>query len=141
MADTVFDDYLRRTRPNWYRLKRRILYLLDAADPRNPFARWKLRLDWLAGFARWRGTPFRHTARYHQLLSAGMQCPWLLSALADRSAAQVPLPEMLALLFRLIETPLEVSALTTLLASLQEISEPSLLATARSQQEASPGEL
>jgi DNA-directed RNA polymerase specialized sigma24 family protein len=123
VADTVFDDHLRRTHPNWYRLKRRILYLLDAAHPRNPFARWRLRLDWLAGFARWSGMPFRRTSRYRHLAHAGAQCPWLLAALDNRSPEQVPLPELLALLFRLIETPLELSELTTLLADLQQIRE------------------
>jgi DNA-directed RNA polymerase specialized sigma24 family protein len=128
VADTVFDDHLRRTRPNWYRLKRRLLYLLDTAAPRNPFARWRLRQDWLAGFARWRGQAFRHTARYRQLTLAGAQCPWLQTALDNRPPEQVPLPELLAVLFRQVETPLEVSELTTLLANLQQLREMTSLA-------------
>src|SRR5262249_32145071 len=56
-ADSVFDEYLRRVRPAWYSLNRRLLYLLDEKRSRGLFARWRdglrERADWLGGFARW----------------------------------------------------------------------------------------
>src|SRR5438552_1580476 len=69
VADSVFADHLRRTRPNWYRLKRRVLYLLDGKAGGDLFARWRCRPrpEWLGGFLAWRGRPFRPTARHREL--------------------------------------------------------------------------
>lgn len=142
-ADHVFADYLRRLRPNWYRLRRRILYLLDvrgskdsevpsAAHPEgtettkgSPFARWYLRYDCFGGFARWHGQSFQQTNTYRAFCANRN----LLSSqrLQHRDPAHLPLPELLAHLFQWLGTPLEVDELTTHVAALQQVSDaPSL---------------
>ena len=119
VADTVFDDYLRRTRPNWCRLKRRVLYLLDNTKAKGLFSRWKSRVVWIGGFARWSEHPFRPSARYHAFCSR----PHLFcqQELPDLNPVQMPLPALMAHLFRWLGTPLEVDELTTHLACLQNV--------------------
>ena len=119
VADTVFDDHLRRIRPQWCRLKRRVLYLLDDTRTRGVFRRWKDRAHWIGGFARWADHPFRPNARYHALCSRPAQ--FCKQELRDEEPAEVPLPTLMAHLFRWIGTPLEVDELTNRLASLQNI--------------------
>lgn len=125
VADSVFEDYLRRTRPNWHRLKRRLVYLLDGKAGGTLFARWKLTADWLGGFARWRGLPFLLSPRYLTLLEN--RDAFCQQAFADRAPEQTPLPELLASLCRWLGTPLEINDLTTRIAALQNLSEPTLL--------------
>jgi RNA polymerase sigma factor (sigma-70 family) len=119
VTDTVFDDHLRRIRPHWCRLKRRVLYLLDDTHARGVFRRWKSRANWIGGFARWTDHPFRPNARYHALCSR----PTLFcrQELGEEEPAQVPLPSLMAHLFRWLGTPLEVDELTNHLAALQNI--------------------
>lgn len=126
VADSVFEDYLRRTRPNWSRLKRRLVYLLDGKAGGTLFARWKLTADWLGGFARWRGLPFLPTSRYHTLQENRQA--FCQQALADHAPDQTPLPELLASLCRWLGTPLEINDLTTRIAALQNLGEPAVLA-------------
>ncbi len=119
VVESVFADHLRRTRPNWCGLKRRLLYLLDDHEGAGLFARWKHRLSWLGGFARWRGQPFRACARYSAFCDDDAE--FRHGALADRTAAEVELPELLAHLFAWLGTPLEVDELTTHVARLREV--------------------
>ena len=136
-ADRVFHDYMRLKRPNWRRLKRQILYLLDgkagdksAAKPAVKangllFTRWSQRSDWLAGFLRWRGRPFASTPRYQAFQEN--QDAFCRQALANREPERVPLPELLALLFRYLETPMEIDELTGHVAALRRLREPETL--------------
>ena len=119
VAESAFDDHLRRSRPNWCRLKRRILYLLDGPNGAVLFARWRWEQEWLGGFARWRGQGVRSTARYRDFCARSER--FCCEALADRSAEQVPLPELLARLFHWLATPLELDELTGHVASLQQV--------------------
>lgn len=123
VADTVFEDHIRRTKPNWCRLKRRILYLLDNKTGNKVFARWKLSLRWLGGLFTWQGRNFQPTPAYSVLCSS----PESLCSLifAHRSPEHVPLPELLARLFRWLETPLELDELTNHVAHLQGITDQS----------------
>lgn len=119
VADTVFDDYLRRARPNWCRLKRRVLYLLDSTRAEGLFARWKSRVVWIGGFARWVEHPFRPSARYHAFITRpNVFCQ---QELPDQNPAELPLPTLMAHLFRWLGTPVEVDELTTHLARLQNV--------------------
>ncbi len=121
VADTVFEDYIRRTKPNWCRLKRRILYLLDNKTGQKVFARWKLNLRWLGGLFTWQGQAFQPNTNYHLLCSSpDSLCSLIFSY---RSPEQVPLPELLARLFRWLDTPLEVDELTNHVAGLQGIAD------------------
>ena len=125
IADRVFHDYMRARRPNWRRLKRQILYLLKGKSGSPLFQLWQQRLDWLGGFARWRGRPFQPTPRYHALQENAER--FRKQALENRGPEQVPLPELLALLFRYIETPLELDELTGHIAALRQLREPEVL--------------
>lgn len=121
VADTVFDDHLRRTRPNWCRLKRRILYLLDGTQAKKVFGRWKHRSAWIAGFTRWNLNPFRPSARYHAFSNRpSLFCE---QELGDQEPDKMSLPTLMAHLFRWLGTPLEVDDLTTHVAALQKISD------------------
>lgn len=123
VADRVFEDHLRRRRPHWCRLRRRLLYLLDGMGrTSHPFARWRITSEWLAGLAAWRGTPFRPSSRYHAFCSSPAFC--LSKMLSGASADQVPLPRLLLALFRWIETPLELNELTRRVAELQQLEDP-----------------
>lgn len=125
VADTVFDDHLRRTRPNWCRLKRRILYLLDNNQTKKLFARWKHRTAWIAGFTRWNLHPFRPSARYHAFCNRpALFCQ---QELGNQEPDKLPLPTLMAHLFRWLGTPVEVDELTTHLAALQNITDTRLL--------------
>jgi RNA polymerase sigma factor (sigma-70 family) len=121
VADTVFEDHIRRTKPNWCRLKRRILYLLDNKAGTKVFARWRLSLRWLGGLFTWQGQKFQPTPAYNILCSSPESLCNLV--FAHRSPEQVPLPELLARLFRWLETPLEVDELTNHVAHLQGIAD------------------
>lgn len=121
VADTVFEDHIRRTKPNWCRLKRRILYLLDNKTGSKVFARWKLSLRWLGGLFTWQGQNFQPTPNYSVLCSSPETlCNLIFS---HRSPEQVPLPELLARLFRWLNTPLELDELTNHVAHLQGITD------------------
>ncbi len=119
VADRVFADHLRRTRPNWYRLKRRVVYLLDEKTSGGLFARWQLRVEWLGGFARWRGRGFRATAAYSRFRSDRSE--FGREATDAYPPRELRLPELLAQLFRWLDTPVEVDELTTHVAALQGI--------------------
>lgn len=122
IAYNVFNDYMRDRKPVWYRLKRRMFYLLDEKRSHNTFARWQIYDDWLGGFVRWRGQPFRETDRYR--IFTADRTLFCQNALFNRDPAQVALPELLSHLFGWLDTPLEVDALTTHVAALQRISDP-----------------
>lgn len=119
VTDTVFDDHLRRIRPNWYRLKRRILYLLDSTKAKGLFSRWKNRSAWIGGFARWTEDPFRPNARYHAFCAR--PALFCRQELHEVQPSELPLPTLMAHFFRWLGTPLEVDELTTHLADLQNI--------------------
>ncbi len=119
VADRVASDHFRRTRPNWHHLKRHLVGLLDGRVGHKLFARWKLRLEWLGGFQRWKGRPFRPTERYAALCVSHM--PFEHEALNGRSPETVPLVELTARLFAWIDTPLEVDNLIRRIAALQGI--------------------
>lgn len=125
VADSVFEDYIRRTKPEWCRLKRRLLYLLDNRSGGNAFARWQLERHWLGGLLRWKGQPFRATRRYADFCENAQ--PFLQYALQSRSPEQVALPVLLAALFHWLQTPLPLEELTTQIATLQRLQEPTLL--------------
>jgi hypothetical protein len=130
-ADNVFAHHLRRTRPNWCRLRRRLIYLLDEGG-RGRFARWKAAASgppvgpqpdpgWLGGFARWRGQSFRDTPRYQAFCAD--YGPFCRAALQHRDPREVPLPELVGHLFEEVGTPLEVDELTRHLAALHQVSD------------------
>jgi DNA-directed RNA polymerase specialized sigma24 family protein len=125
-ADRVFSDAMRVRHPNRRRLKRRILYLLDGKAGGNLFARWAWSAAWLGGFLRWRGRPFAPTSRYQTFQESAD--PFRQQVLANREPETIPLPELMALLFRYLETPLEIEALTDHLAALCRLREPEVLA-------------
>ena len=125
VADRVFQDYMRIKRPNWRRLKRQILYLLKGKSGGALFHLWKQNLHWLGGFARWCGRPFQPTPRYQTLQENAER--FQKQVLENRGAEQVPLPELLALLFRYIETPLELDELTGHIAALRQMKEQEVL--------------
>ncbi len=120
VADSVFEDHLRATRPNWYRLKRRILYLLDGRAG-GRLGRWRLSSDWLGGFLRWHGRPFQCTPSYAIL------CEQPERFRTEDLASEQPLPVLLCRLFQRVGTPLEVNALTSHVADLQQVCEVRLL--------------
>ena len=49
IARNVFSDYVHARRPGWYRLKLRVLYLLEGRAGARLFARWQVQDDWLCG--------------------------------------------------------------------------------------------
>lgn len=122
VADRVFEDYLRRRRPQWCRLRRRLLYLLDGhGHPKSPFARWRIASDWLGGLAAWRGFPFRPSSRYQAFCTAPEDC--LAQSLTGETSHSKSLPYLLLALFRWVETPLELNELTRRIAEIQKIEE------------------
>ena len=125
IADHAFDDYLRRVRPNWRRLKRQILLLLSHKKGAEFFARWRWRTDWLIGLLRWQGIAKSATLRY-QTFQENSEA-FCQQALANQNPEQIPLPELLTKLFRWLETPLEINELTTHVAGLQRLQEPETL--------------
>ena len=125
IADHAFDDYLRRVRPNWRRLKRQILLLLSHKKGAMFFARWRWRTDWLIGLLRWQGIAKSATLRYQTFQeNAEIFCQ---QALENQNPEQIPLPALLAKLFRWLETPLEINELTTHVAALRRLQEPQTL--------------
>lgn len=125
VAETVFDDHLRRLKPNWCRLKRRILYLLDTTKAKGLFSRWKNRSTWIGGFARWTEDPFRPNARYHAFCAR--PALFCRQELHEVQPSELPLPTLMAHFFRWLGTPLEVDELTTHLADLQDIRDMDML--------------
>ncbi len=122
VADTVFDDYLRRMYPNRCRLKRRVLYLLDNTQTeKKVFARWKHRTAWIAGFTRWQQHAFRPSARYHAFCNRpDVFCQ---QELDDQEPEKMPLHILMAHLFRWLGTPVELEELISHLIKLQKITE------------------
>jgi DNA-directed RNA polymerase specialized sigma24 family protein len=121
VADTTFEEYLRRLRPNWYRLRRRIVYVLDSRQATNPFARWRLGADWLGGLRGWQGAAFRATAAYQALLT-GLDA-FRVRISGEQRSGRETLPALMVRLFRALLTPLRVDELTTQVAALQEITD------------------
>lgn len=119
VADTVFDDYIRLQRPQWARLKRRVIYLIDSPKHSMIFKRWKYRSEWIAGFTRWLNHPFRPNARYHTLCS--QPDSFCHQELHDHSPSELSLDRLMMHLFRWLGIPVEVDELTTRIADLQEI--------------------
>lgn len=118
-ADRVYVDHLRQTRPNWTRLKRKLIYLLSERAGGDLFTRWKLGPQMLCGLVAWRGRPFRPTSAYNRFQSAGFR----RDALDGRDPAVVPLPEIIAALFAYIGTPLTEDDLTNRVAALLSVTD------------------
>lgn len=125
LAAHAVADALRKRRPAWHRLKRRVVYLLDTPPPDNRpplFARWNAEANWWGGFARWRGTIFRATNSYATFAADEPTC-WKDSVSQD-DPASLPLPALMTRLFHYVATPLEIDALTRHVAALCGITDP-----------------
>lgn len=118
VARNVFIDHIQegRSRRQW---KRRLIDLLDGKWGGKQFARWQIRLDWLGGYAAWRGQPFRATERYRMFCDDRQT--FCDEALKRQDPMQVPLPDLLAHLFGWIKTPIEVGELSRHLSSMQRL--------------------
>jgi hypothetical protein len=119
VANNLFNDHLRRTKPRWSHLKRRVLIVLEHPEGGLLFARWKVGADSICGFRRWKGRAFSPTEKYLELTERS--AVFEQEMLGNRLCSEVSLPELLAALFHWIETPLDTDELVACVARLRGV--------------------
>jgi hypothetical protein len=112
LADRVLVDHVRALRPNWNRLRRRILYLIDSRG--STFARWKDSESHLAGLRAWNGRSRKITSEFFELCED--RDAFLKFVEAGARHVELPLEDLMERFFRWIGTPVGVSELTSHLA-------------------------
>jgi hypothetical protein len=124
LSEHVLADHLRQARPNWFRLKRRVIYLMDRG-PDGPLCRWKSSREWLCGPVEWRALPFRLTRRYLSLCESTDE--FQREGLAGAPGASLDLEDLLLRMLHWVETPIELRAIVSHAAAAIDLREPVLL--------------
>ncbi len=108
-----------------YRYRQHLLEVLELRASAPVFARWQAGGRWVAGLAAWRGARAGSNARWQSLeADASGFCR---GALGGRDPARLPLPELLAHLFRWVGEPLPVEELAGILLRLQRVEDTAVV--------------
>jgi RNA polymerase sigma factor (sigma-70 family) len=106
-------EHLRRKRPQWWRLKNRVRYALEAYEQ---FGLWRHGQEWLGGLAAWGAGSSRHDSEKLRQLRAGRSGAEVVAA-RGRAFTDLSLAEQLDAVFRWLGHPVELDELVSLLAA------------------------
>ncbi len=122
VADTVLADYARQRRPEWARLKRQLVYLCETQRGPKLFSRWQAGRETLVGLAAWTGRRARSNERLARVCADPRA--FLREVHQGADASTLTLPELLKSLLTWLDTPVDIDALTSLVAAILGLEEP-----------------